>query len=173
MTFIAKTNGIFLLNLESFQLSPVSAGYICLDSTARTQTDSVQAATSAQTGADLVSIRCGAQQNALASFPITSVTWIGGTDAANEGTWVLPDGNAMTYSNWDTGEPNNYGGNQDCIEFISNGMWWDGPCNSNTRPAIFESTFAIAGLTCNEYVGKFCSILSYINNLSLSYHVHH
>ena len=146
------------MNLKSFQLSPVSAGYICLDSTARTQPASVQAATSAQTGADLVSIRCGAQQNAVASLPITSGTWIGGTDAANEGTWVLPDGNAMTYFNWYTGEPNNAGGDEDCIVFDgSSGVWWDGPCNSGATigPAIFESTFAIAGLTCTEYVGKY------------------
>ena len=147
------------MGLKSFQLSPVSAGYICLDTATRTHTVSVQAATSAQTGANLVSIRCSAQQDAVASLSSSTAggIWIGGTDAANEGTWVLPDGSAMTYFNWNTDEPNNAGGDEDCIAFDgSRGVWWDGPCNSGatTGPAIFESTFAISGLTCIEYVGK-------------------
>jgi hypothetical protein len=152
LTFSGPTkDGI--MNLKSFQLSPVTAGYICLDTTARTHTASVQAAASAQTGANLVSIRCSAQQNAVTSLPISTGTWIGGNDSDNEGTWVLPDGSAMTYFNWNTGEPNN-AGDEDCIVIGSDGLWFDGPCNSVTGPAIFESTFAIAGLTCIEYVGE-------------------
>ncbi|GFH47752.1 hypothetical protein CTEN210_04227 [Chaetoceros tenuissimus] len=154
LTFIARDLTYGLMGLKSFQLSPITAGYICLDTTARTNIASVQAAASAQAGSSLVFIRCSAQQNAVASMPVTTGTWIGGTDAANEGTWVFPDRSAMTYFNWNTGEPNNAGGNEDCIVMATSGKWVDGPCNSaaTTGPAIFESTSAITGLTCNEYV---------------------
>ena len=96
LTFRGTYSDGGIMNLKSFQLSPVSAGYICLDPTTRTHTASVQAAASAQTGANLVSIRCSAQQNTLSSLTRSANVFIGGTDAANEGTWVLPDGNAMT-----------------------------------------------------------------------------
>jgi len=42
---------------------------------------------------------------------ITSVAdgnvWLGLTDEANEGTFVWDDGTPLTYTNWNTGEPNN------------------------------------------------------------------
>ncbi|GFH47586.1 hypothetical protein CTEN210_04061 [Chaetoceros tenuissimus] len=149
--------GIFqgIMNLKSFQLSPVSAGYICLDTTTRKHTASVQAAAAAQTGANLVSIRCSAQQNVVSLLPITTNTWIGGTDAANEGVWVLPDGNAMTFFNWNTGEPNNNAGNgvpENCLIINPDGRWNDGS-GSYSFGAIFESTFEISGLQCIPYVG--------------------
>ena len=61
--------------------------------------------------------------------------WLGGTDAAIEGTWTWPDGDAFwadgpvsgRYSAWAVGEPNN-SGNEDCLQLQATGMWNDQEC---------------------------------------------
>ena len=71
-------------------------------------------------------------------------TWIGANDKATEGTWLYNDGTAVTYTNWNSGEPNNLF-NQDCAAmyaksggffgFLSGGTWgaWDDDTCSNLR----------------------------------------
>jgi hypothetical protein len=63
--------------------------------------------------------------------------WVGATDAAQEGTWRWVDGTtfwsngaALGYSNWisATGEPNNVGGIEHCME-VGNGDWNDVECS--------------------------------------------
>lgn len=45
------------------------------------------------------------------------------------GKWKWINGNDILYTNWGEGEPNNQGGNQNCIrvwDAVSNGTWkWD------------------------------------------------
>lgn len=60
-------------------------------------------------------------------------TWLGLNDRSNEGTFVWNDGEVLTYSNWDGGEPNNgSSGGEDCgIMLMSRGRasrWDDRPC---------------------------------------------
>ncbi|XP_013880207.1 galactose-specific lectin nattectin isoform X2 [Austrofundulus limnaeus] len=50
-------------------------------------------------------------------------TWVGANDAVKEGGWLWSDGTKFdkTYSFWAPGEPDNRGGNQNCMEINMNG----------------------------------------------------
>src|SRR5688572_20067145 len=72
------------------------------------------------------------------SVPTTSV-WIGGSDNGSEGNWYWANGEPYTYSNWNTGEPNN-SGTEDYMMMYTNpattsnyGKWNDAP-TSYTLP---------------------------------------
>ncbi|XP_052695027.1 versican core protein-like [Crassostrea angulata] len=59
--------------------------------------------------------------------------WIGGNDRENEGHFVWSrDGNPTTFTNWDSGNPDNYNGNEDCIEMRHDGIWNDRRCDHRT-----------------------------------------
>ncbi len=45
--------------------------------------------------------------------------WSGGTDRATEGTWLDPDGAPITYQPWALGEPNDTGGQEDCLDLLA------------------------------------------------------
>ena len=75
-------------------------------------------------------------------------TWIGASDFAAELDWrwvdgrdfpPSPGGNALSFHNWNSGEPNNFNGNEDCaiFELTGNGGWDDKNC-SVTRSSICE-----------------------------------
>jgi len=52
--------------------------------------------------------------------------WLGGNDAATEGQWMWVTGESWSYSNWDTGQPDNAGGRgQNYAAMWSNGGSWD------------------------------------------------
>jgi len=55
--------------------------------------------------------------------------WIGLSDQLEEGAWVW-DSRTSGYSNWNRGEPNNWGGNEDCVEFTGGGRWNDASCDA-------------------------------------------
>ena len=63
--------------------------------------------------------------------------WIGGVRNGRSFRWI--DGSAFTYQNWNNGEPNDVGGNEDCIEFYSHpkgqyhDKWNDRPCNGKSN----------------------------------------
>ncbi|XP_041634977.1 ladderlectin-like [Cheilinus undulatus] len=42
-------------------------------------------------------------------------TWLGGSDAEQDGTWLWSDGSHFTYANWCPGEPNDANGPQSCF----------------------------------------------------------
>ena len=56
--------------------------------------------------------------------------WIGGTDAAREGTWAWVNNEPWGYANWDAGEPNNAEGNEDSLQMVGTGKWNDNNSDS-------------------------------------------
>ena len=68
--------------------------------------------------------------------------WLGGTDSASEGSWEWAHtGISFTsspYTNWNPGEPNDLGGNEDCMEMrlsANDGQneWNDNDCVRDDR----------------------------------------
>ncbi|XP_077995001.1 C-type mannose receptor 2-like [Glandiceps talaboti] len=69
----------------------------------------------------------------LKDFAVTSGShlWIGLDDIAVEGEMKWVDGSLVTYSDWNTGQPDNYGNNEDCGHFrFSDGKWNDLSCSN-------------------------------------------
>uniref|UniRef100_A0A4W6CCG5 C-type lectin domain-containing protein n=1 Tax=Lates calcarifer TaxID=8187 RepID=A0A4W6CCG5_LATCA len=44
------------------------------------------------------------------------LTWLGGYDATQEGTWFWSDGTPFRFNFWSPGNPNNYRGGQHCLQ---------------------------------------------------------
>jgi len=57
--------------------------------------------------------------SAKARATVVDRWWLGGTDAATEGTWLDTAGNAITFQPWASGEPNNTGGNENCLDILA------------------------------------------------------
>uniref|UniRef100_A0A671P289 C-type lectin domain-containing protein n=1 Tax=Sinocyclocheilus anshuiensis TaxID=1608454 RepID=A0A671P289_9TELE len=57
-----------------------------------------------------------------------SDTWIGLYDDVNSWRWSFRD-KRLTYARWDKDQPDNYGGDQDCLMLHSSGYWRDKGCN--------------------------------------------
>ena len=105
-------------------------------------------------GGDLATIRCQEQTTIVNGLLGTAGAWIGANDKNVEGTWQWVDGTLVMYENWNTNQPSNSGGVEDCaIRFGPSGLWNDAPCGT-ALPAVYESNTILPGLTCIEYVGK-------------------
>ncbi|RYY39493.1 MAG: HYR domain-containing protein [Chitinophagaceae bacterium] len=77
-------------------------------------------------GGHLVTIS-NASENAFVSAMSPSFIWIGHTDRENEGEFRWVTSEPVSYTNWNGGEPNNWGGNEDwaVINWGPNGTWND------------------------------------------------
>jgi C-type mannose receptor len=53
-----------------------------------------------------------------------------------DGRFQWQDGSNLSFTNWNNGEPNNYGGVEKCVElFVESGKWNDMDCKY-LRPSI-------------------------------------
>ncbi|XP_045544740.1 ladderlectin-like [Salmo salar] len=57
-------------------------------------------------------------------------TWIGGFNSVQNKLWFWSDGSKFDYQSWGQGEPNNYGGNEHCLQMNAGGdkTWNDLNC---------------------------------------------
>ena len=101
-----------------------------------------------------VTINSEAENNFISNYLQTNSiasAYIGFSDVVEEGNFVWENGEAVTYTNWNANEPNNFGAGEDFTIMFSNGGWNDVP-NHNYRmiievPFITEQT---AGLASGE-----------------------
>ena len=91
-------------------------------------------------GMQLASVLSAAENEQLVRvvghLPANTRLWIGGTDAASEGTWKWsPSGMPLSYTNWYYREPNNDWGNEHCLELVPrwSGKWNDLDCTANRK----------------------------------------
>ncbi|CAH1238883.1 SCUBE1 [Branchiostoma lanceolatum] len=91
-------------------------------------------------GGHLVHIKSSQQHSFVASMAIDAGEedcWIGCTDRQVEGTWRWSDGTRLSYTNWDSGEPNDQHG-EDCGEIRKYNFgftgWNDQDCALERRP---------------------------------------
>uniref|UniRef100_A0A8C1W0Y1 C-type lectin domain-containing protein n=1 Tax=Cyprinus carpio TaxID=7962 RepID=A0A8C1W0Y1_CYPCA len=86
-------------------------------------------------GADLVIINTEEKQRHISSL-VSERVWIGLSDIENEGNMTWVDNSAVNQEFWLEEEPNNAGGNEDCIELMPSETiknWNDLPCSENRK----------------------------------------
>ena len=81
--------------------------------------------------------------------------WIGGIDVEEEGTCKWADCFPWNYTLWGHGEPNNLGGDEDCLEQINDsaGRWNDDDCPK-------EKAFVCSKKICSGTVRSFDLLIS-------------
>ena len=87
-------------------------------------------------GMRLASVHSASENALLVTAAAGNQVWIGGTDAASEGTWKWsPSGMPLSYTNWYYREPNNDWGNEHCLELVPrwSGKWNDLDCTANRK----------------------------------------
>ena len=89
-----------------------------------------------------------AEENAVVAALVNSYgkpCWIGGNALENSGRFVWETGEEFLYTNWDAGEPNNKGGNQNFIRMYTNGLWDD--CEESSYAFVCEFDNRISAIT--------------------------
>ena len=77
--------------------------------------------------------------------------WVGISDQGSEGSYRFTNGQPATnlMFSWGSGEPNDYGGNEDCVQFskLFNGLN-DGICHT------YNPHFPVSGVLCQIATGR-------------------
>lgn len=117
-------------------------------------------------GGHLVTIN-NAAENEWVRSTFTTITnsgvLIGINDAATEGTFVWPNGEPVSYTNWISGQPDDENGNEDYGFMRTDGQWQDQtncPVNNAGEAVIEVNTLILPGIaagpisppgSCNSY----------------------
>jgi hypothetical protein len=96
-------------------------------------------------GGHLATIPNAATQSLLQSVVPTGGAYIGYTDEVVEGTWRWVNGIPTTYTNWNTGEPNNAGSGEDYAHMQNTGRW-----NDISGNGLYQSFIQIAPAGINQ-----------------------
>jgi len=87
----------------------------------------------------------------VAELEPTAAPSLGATDISNEGTWVWNSGAVWSFTYWQSGEPNNAGGNENCLHMRGSGAdsatrytWNDAMCD----PSVEFPTAGVTSLAC-------------------------
>ncbi len=99
-------------------------------------------------GGQLVEIRTREENNFITNLATDKGVdgiWLGATDERHHGTWIWSNGEVVTFTNWDQGQPNNFGGAEHYAMLINkdaSGKWWDQPSVSGLGlPAGFRAGY--------------------------------
>ncbi len=80
-------------------------------------------------GMTLVTIDDARDNQRLLAASNRSSPWLGLTDITEEDVWVW-DGRTSAFTNWNRGEPNDWGPGEDCVQMTTSGRWNDVSCQS-------------------------------------------
>ena len=91
-----------------------------------------------------------------------SNVWIGLNDRSVEGSYAWTDATGYSYSNWYSGQPNDYGGAQDCVELLTNNNdeWNDQACD-----------YEVPTFVCNQQhttyeTGSYVGVVSFLDRFT-------
>jgi len=89
-------------------------------------------------GGELATIQSRQEDDFLTPRPSVD-TWIGANDRANEGIFVWADGTPVTFFNWSQAQPDNFEGQENCVEIrVLDRNWNDRPCGGDPEPYLCE-----------------------------------
>jgi Lectin C-type domain/Gametolysin peptidase M11 len=102
-------------------------------------------------GWGLAEVSSASENQFVSSLIGTRESWLGATDRSKEGTWSWLSGTSFwgpvfvffsgpvngRFTSFVSGEPNDGGGNSDCLRMVSGGGWRDGNC-ADTLPSVCE-----------------------------------
>jgi hypothetical protein len=99
-------------------------------------------------GGDLA-VPADAQEDGEIADHLDGNAYLGYSDLAFEGRFLGIDGKVPGYTNWNDGEPNDSGGNEDCAEIYGSGAWNDRNC-ADAMSFVCEVLPDTAGDACDN-----------------------
>ena len=128
---VCATTNALLATADHFATAPATATcYAAFDDEVTTFAAAQAACIAA--GGHLATITSAGEQALVSSVQNPAQNpWIGGTDAAVEGTFTWLTGEAFAFTSFAPGEPDNGGGvtEQDCLDLTTGGAWSDVACD--------------------------------------------
>jgi len=109
---------------------PETGHCFVLLTTTLSQPDGQAACAADYPGAHLAIVTTASESATIASIPSGEIIW-GWIDLQRTATaWAWSDGARFVYTNWQSGEPSNQGGSEDCVivHFDFGGTWDDRTC---------------------------------------------